>query len=309
MGQPWGLSGPQFLGIYASGMAAMVLLPVAFWRVIRYVPGYRIARELDPYQVGYLAGGPQRVAEVIIVEHVESVALRVDSKGRLSEADPAARRGPYAAAVAGLPDGLRTAAARNLIESHPSIGCVARDLRAEGLMIPRRRIAALRLITATGIAALLATGIARFAEAAQNSQTTGFLVLLFVLSIVTGFVLFISLLVSPPRTTRLGAAYLRHLRAAHKAGRLVASEQASGVAVGSRDYLPVTANAGETALLGVALQGFSGMQDQMLRGALLAGLRSSSGSGGSSCAGCGSQVSGGHGCGSHGCGGHGCGGI
>ena len=336
MGHPWGLSDADFLGIYGAGIAAMVLLPVAFWGVIRHAPDRRRARQLDPYRTGYLAGGPQRLAEVIIAAHVESGALRVDSKGRLSKAGPAVASWPYAAV--GLPDGLSTAAARKWIKSDPSTANIARSLQAQGLLIPESRVAALRLTTVAGLAVLLAAGVVLLAEAA-----TGYLVLLFVLSIVIGFAVYIFLLDSPPRVTRLGAAYLRQLRAVHKARGLVASESVSGAAVGSRNHLPVAADASGAALSGVALLGFSGMRDETLRSALIAGLSSSKQSSGSSSKrsssssskrssassskpsssssskrssgssytssgadGGGSSGGGGHGCGGHGCGGHGC---
>jgi hypothetical protein len=41
------------------------------------------------YQVGYLAGGARRAAEVVIGELTASVALRVDSSGQVSQAAPA----------------------------------------------------------------------------------------------------------------------------------------------------------------------------------------------------------------------------
>jgi uncharacterized protein (TIGR04222 family) len=314
MGQPWGLSDSQFLGIYAAGTAAMVLLPVAFWGVIRYVPGRPLfTSELDPYQVGCLAYGPRGVADVIIAESVLSGALRVDSAGRLSEVSPAAMSGPYAAAVAGLPNGLSTASARWRVKSDPGITDVVRGLQAKGLMISKPRIITLRLIAAAGIVAVLAIGIARMTVTAPDTHANGFIVLLFCLGFGIGLVPFGFLLTHPPRITRPGAAYLRQLRAAHKAGGVVKSRSNSGVAFGFPDYPPVTAGTDRAALLDVALLGLSGIQDEKLRSALLAGLSSPSRSSGSSSSGCGTDGSGshgggGHGCG-HGCGGHGCGGI
>jgi uncharacterized protein (TIGR04222 family) len=312
MGYPWGLSDADFLGIYAAGIAAMLLLPVAFWGVIRHAPHRGRARQLDPYRMAYLVGGPERLAEMIIVAHVESGTLRVDSKGRLSKTGAAVTSGPYAAAVAELPNGVNTAGARKRIQADPGMENVARSLQSQGLMIPKSQVAAFRRTSAVGIAVVLPTGLVLLAAAA-----TVYLGLLFTLNIVIGFWVSAFALISPPRVTGLGAAYLRQLRAAHKARGLFAAAPASGAAVGSRSYLPVTADADEGALSGVALLGFSGMQDRTLRRALLAGLSSSSGSlnrySSSSSTGCGADGGGGHSCGGHGCGhgcgGHGCGGI
>ncbi len=44
---------------------------------------------LDAYEVGYLAGGAQRAAEVVIGELTASDALRVDRAGQISQAGPA----------------------------------------------------------------------------------------------------------------------------------------------------------------------------------------------------------------------------
>ena len=48
MGEPWGLSGPQFLGVYVGGLALVLVTPALVRQVIRGVPGYRPARDLDP---------------------------------------------------------------------------------------------------------------------------------------------------------------------------------------------------------------------------------------------------------------------
>jgi uncharacterized protein (TIGR04222 family) len=62
-------------------------------QVIRGVPGYRPTRDLDPYEVAYLGGGPQRAAEVIIAEQVDRGAVRVDSSGRLFQTGQGAPTG------------------------------------------------------------------------------------------------------------------------------------------------------------------------------------------------------------------------
>ena len=119
MGQPWGLSGPQFLGIYAAAIVAVIIIVLLFRRAMRRVPGASPARELSPYEVGYLSGGPRRAAEVIIAELAGTGALRVDSRGRLSEAGAGLRSGPFAGSVDrawpdGMPPGgVRTARVRD----------------------------------------------------------------------------------------------------------------------------------------------------------------------------------------------------
>lgn len=109
MGQPWGLSGPQFLGVYAAGIGLTIVIPLIIRQVIRGLPGRRIRCELDPYEVGYLVGGPRRAAEVVIAEGVDCGALRVDSSGRVTRAYQAVATGPHAGVLDRVTqDGLST---------------------------------------------------------------------------------------------------------------------------------------------------------------------------------------------------------
>jgi uncharacterized protein (TIGR04222 family) len=71
-GQPWGLTGPQFLGLYAAGIGLTVAIPVVVRHAIRYMPGRKPSRELDLVELGCLAGGPRRAAEVVIADMVAS---------------------------------------------------------------------------------------------------------------------------------------------------------------------------------------------------------------------------------------------
>jgi uncharacterized protein (TIGR04222 family) len=291
MSQPWGLSGPQFLGVYAAGIGLTVAIPLIFRQVIRRVPGREMTRQLDPYEVGYLVGGPRRVAEMIVAGQVDSGALRVDSAGKLSETDRSARTGPYADSLdritpAGMPDGLRTSAIREKLKSDPAIAGICRGLRADEFIVSSGRITVLRLVTAVPMVALLITGILRMIEGASNHRPVGFLFMLILLSLFADIALIALILLVPPSSTA-GAAYLKRLRETRESSRSLVAPGAA-----------VTMLAGEAVLLGVALEGFGGVQDEATRAALLAGIPSSSGGGGGGCGG---------GCGGGGCGG-GCGG-
>ena len=299
MGQPWGLSGPQFLGVYAAGIGLTIVIPFITRQVIRGLPGRRTRRELDPYEVGYLVGGPRRAAEVVIAEGVDCGTLRVDSSGKVTKAYQAVATGPHAGALDRVTlDGVSTHALAAMLKSDPSIARIGPDLSADRLIISRGRMRALRLISAVLIVALLVTGILRMIEGSHNHRPIGNLTVLFVLSIITGFLVLMSTM-GRSTTTRKGAAYLRRLRKAHAAGLSLPSSLAfSGAPVSA---LNAAAIGGGAVLLGIALSGFSAVPDEEMRRALLAGMPSTSG-GGSSCSG-----GGGGGCGG-GCGGGGCGG-
>lgn len=90
MSQPWGLSGPEFLGFYALGMAVAVAVPGCIRMLITRVPSRGRDRTLDDDELGYLANGRGRAAEVFIIRLLESGAVRVPP----GKAEPAAEEIP-----------------------------------------------------------------------------------------------------------------------------------------------------------------------------------------------------------------------
>jgi uncharacterized protein (TIGR04222 family) len=236
---------------------------------------------------------------VVIAEGVDCGALRVDSTGKVTKAYQAVPTGPHAGALDRVTlDGVSTHALAAMLKSDPSIARIGPDLSADGLVISRGRMRALRLISALLIVALLVTGILRLIEGSHNHRPIGNLTTLFVLSIIVGFFVLLST-VGRSATTRKGAAHLRRLRKAHARGLDLPSSLAfSGAPVSALNAAPI---GGGAVLLGIALSGFSAVPDEEMRRALLAGMPSTSGgsSGGSG---------GGGGCGGGGCGGGGCGG-
>ena len=292
MEQPWGLSGPEFLGVYGAGMAVMIVVPLLVRQLVRGSPGggrqVLAGLELDAYQAGYLAGGARRAAQVIVAEWTESGALRVNSEGRISVTDrvlagtsPAVAR--YGVRLDGVPDGARTDSVLKAMARDAGVASIGRGLRKTGLAVTETRVRVLRLVTVALVVILLGTGIARFIEAAHNHRPAGTLTGLFIFSVVIGLILIVSTW-SPPVATTAGARYLRELRPRTAAGPQPA----------------FTDPGGETVLFGVALLGFAALSDSELRAALQAGIATSSSSGGSSCS---SGSSCGGGCGGGGCGG------
>jgi uncharacterized protein (TIGR04222 family) len=280
MNQPWGLSGPQFLWIYGAGMAAFFAAPVLVALLARThraassqvpVPG------LDPYEAGYLAGGAKRAAEVVIGELASSAALRADSTGRISRADPArlakwSARCRHGIAAGDLPDGLRAQKVRQRLAKDPGVVAIGMRLRSGRLLIARSwGIAAQVTISALWLALIIA-GDLRLAEGTRNHRPTQVLGILFAFTILLGFASFGRLKRLTLVPTGAGAGYLEQLPGMTGAG-------------------------GEAALFGIALAGLAAVPDPALRAALLAGLPSS-GAGSGGCGG-----GGGGGCGGGGCGG------
>ena len=301
MGQPWGLSGPQFLGIYAAAIGAVIIIVLLFRRAMRTVPGAFPARELSPYEVGYLSGGPRRAAEVIIAELAATGALRVDSRGRISETGRGVRSGRFADSFSRVwprgmrPGGERTARVRDQLSADPRVRKIDADLRARSLLISRARLSRLRMVAAAVIAVLLLVGIARIIEGASSHRPVSYLVMLVIGAAIVGVAL-LRAACGGNQPTSLGARYL--------ISRPWSAPQGSvGIAGGYGGSLPPEIAAGRAAMFGVALAGFSAVEDPGLRTALIAGMPTSGGSSSSS-----SSCGGSSGCGGGGCGGGGCGG-
>jgi uncharacterized protein (TIGR04222 family) len=211
MGQPWGLSGPQFLVVYAVGFGVVVLITAVVWQFMRGLPSRRPVRQLDHYEIAFLAGGKQRVAEVVIAELIDRGALRVDGRGRLYLADPSALSGPFVTSLGIIPpDGVTTHTARNRVSGAPGIKQIAVRLRADGLIIPAGRLMAMRWLVAVLMLALLATGIARMIEGHANHRPINDLGAEFVGSILLGLWLF-SFTFKNSNLTRYGHWHLRKL--------------------------------------------------------------------------------------------------
>jgi uncharacterized protein (TIGR04222 family) len=315
MNQPWGLSGPQFLGVYAAGLAAVFVIALLTRQLVRRLPagpGPAAAGDLNLYQAAYLAGGPHRAAQVMVAELTQAGALRVSSAGNIMLADAGLAAASPPAALYGvridrLPSGTQTKSVLRALARDPGVTGIGHQLAGAGLTVGKGRRRAARAVTGLAAIALFVTAIARFMEAAANHRPAGNLGGLFVLSLIV--CLFLVLATAPPslRTPR-GARCLRQLQRDNRDADSV-PVTAPGWAVGAPYYQDQGPNGfgppgfgppgvAGTALLGVALLGFSAVADTQLRDALLAGMPSSS-SGGSD--------GGGSSCGGGGCGG-GCGG-
>jgi uncharacterized protein (TIGR04222 family) len=220
MNQPWGLTGPQFLGIYGAGMAAFVAAPWLFVLLARTfgTASPRVpAPVLDAYEVGYLAGGAQRAAEVVIGELTASGALRVNSAGQISQADPAQLAAwsamcAHGIAAQAIPDGLSTQKARRRLAKDPGIVAIGVRLRADRLLIARSWVMAARVTALALLLALMVAGALRMAEGAHNHRPIGDLERLYLLTVLLGIYSLRWLKRLQWMRTRAGAGYLKQLR-------------------------------------------------------------------------------------------------
>jgi uncharacterized protein (TIGR04222 family) len=255
----------QFVVAFAVVFALAIAIPASVRWLIRGAPAGLAVPELSPYEAGYLAGGRQRVAEVLIVFLIGSGTLRVEYDGDLNAADWTG--GPQAGLLreiltAGTPGGMSAFEACRRLRSRPTIAMTARDARRRQLVVSASRLAAFRLVTAAAVVALLVAGIAGITGVDLHNGPTWLATLLFLVTATTDLVLLGNL--RRPVVTRFGASNLKRLRGALPAGRLAPSRSAGWDAPTGLDG---------TALLQVALWGFRAVPDAATREALLAGMR------------------------------------
>ncbi len=219
MNQPWGLSGPQFLWIYGAGLAAFLVTPwllALFARIFSTAPPGVPVPELDAYEVGYLAGGAHRAAEVVIGELAASGALRVDSAGEISQADLAqlaawSATSAHGIAAQAIPDGLRAQKVRDQLAEDPGVVAIGVRLRAERLLIARSWVIAAQVTVPALWLALMIAGAVRMAEGSHNHRPTGDLGQLYFLTILLGIASIGRVRQLHWAQTRAGAGYLKQL--------------------------------------------------------------------------------------------------
>ncbi len=298
MDEPWGLTGPQFLGVYAGALLISLVLAQAVRVLLRRGPARKSGR-MDVYTLAAVTGGARRVADTAVHALIESGHLRVGRNHTITvcDGDPGeAVQREVLACLSPLRNTTMDAVRKIAVARDPVRRIVAGAVEQGLLLDPRRRrSAALAVLLPL---AVFAVGIARLVDGIRLGRPVGLLVLFLILTVPVIVVLAIR---TPRRTW---------------AGRKVVNEAERRDGSGRRDYAALDSNGARvpSVVLGVATLGIAGVSDAALRSALYGSVAASTGSGagsgyaGSGCGTAGSCGSGG-GCGSScGGGGGGCGG-
>lgn len=290
MNQPWGLSGPQFLGVYAAALAVSVLLAVVVRALLRGA-GRAPSQPVDVYSAAALAGGANRVVDTAVVALIEGGHLRADRSRKLTPCGGRPDEPLQRAVLAAF--GQRKSATLREVRSFagrtPEVRAVCDALVADGLLVPPRRRNQARLVALFPVA-VMAVGVVRAVNGAQLHRPISLLVVFIVLSAPVALVL-LGLDLS---RTRAGQRALATTRERYSG----AVGDAVGDSVGTS--YPTTGALVPAAVLAVAALGATGIADQDLRSALYGSTSvSSGGDGGSSGSSCGgsSSCGGGGGCG------------
>jgi uncharacterized protein (TIGR04222 family) len=142
----WGLTGPQFLGVYLVTYLLALALMYGFRAVLSH--GEADAENprplLDPYETAYLAGGPRRVVSTSIAQMALNDRLLVGRGGTLTA--------PWGTALGGGIDGAVAAAAASTsqkralrrLRKHPDVMAIGDRLRARGLLLDSASTSVLR---------------------------------------------------------------------------------------------------------------------------------------------------------------------
>ncbi|RZQ61368.1 TIGR04222 domain-containing membrane protein [Amycolatopsis suaedae] len=187
-GNPWGLSGPEFLWIYAG----LLILPALAGAIA--VRRLRSANRQPPdhlpvYHLAYLTGGPWRTAETAIAALLESEHLRIDSSSRLYKTGTRRPTDPIERAVFDTVGSASSRTVASVVDAAMYTGSMTQlrvELENAGLLASetgRRRI--WRFVTAA-YGAVLVLGIVRAVAGTSAGYPIGYLVLMMVAVVVAG---------------------------------------------------------------------------------------------------------------------------
>lgn len=285
--QPWGLSGPEFTGLYVVGFVVSLVI-VFGGRALLSRQDFRTSNTnvplVDVYQAAFLAGGPRRVVDTAIVTLALHEQVLVARGGRITAVTGAAVSGPIESAVYQElhPAESRPALHRRL-RDHPAVTSIGDHLRAQGLLLNDSRQLLWRLVVLAPVAVGL-IGVARAVNGAYLHRPIGNLVALLVMTAAVIFFLLRIGFSAQQRPSPRGREAVRRVRQECRECR----GAATGVLRGAT---------WEPQVVGVAVLGFTGLTDPDLRAALFSPTGNNwGGDSGGAGAGCGGGGGGG-GCG------------
>ncbi|MEV4221774.1 TIGR04222 domain-containing membrane protein [Nonomuraea sp. NPDC049725] len=190
-------------------------------------------RDLTPYELAYLAGGPKRVVNTAIAVLVRSERLRVSRGGQLHRLTGSSRpKEPVERAVLDAvraqPTGLPAASVRHQVGNGPAVDGVRHQLVRYGLLVPdgshataRRLLRRLKALSVVSLV-LAVAGLAVFL-AVPHTLVVGFGAAALAVAGVTGLIAHRRRRALADQLTDAAHEHLRLARSAHPAGVLAAS--------------------------------------------------------------------------------------
>ncbi|GAA2781177.1 TIGR04222 domain-containing membrane protein [Crossiella cryophila] len=291
MHNTWGLTGPEFIGLYV--LALIITVAVAIRRRLaarKLPPGHPNLPLLSADEMAYLAGGTRRLVETALARLVAGDMLRVSrgtpptATGKPAESTMDAR---VLAEVRDRRTRVGVEGAVRVLEQSPELHEMRQRLTRGHLLVAPERSRACRLAAAMVFLPIGLIGALRLSDGASGGKPIAILIVLLALTTVLALVI---TLVPGPRATTLGQRTLYNARSG------AYRRKAAGVTAGG--FV-----AADVVLL-VALSGMSSHPDSTVASGLATDGGGGGGGGGGGCSGGGGGCGGGGGGG----GGGGCGG-
>ena len=302
------LTGPEFLTWYLQwfALAASAFLLLR-WMLRRAASAHAPPnRELDPYSIAWLKGGPKAVVRAALASLYQRKLVHLRESVVVWRAPEPATELPEIEATVFHGTRLGFGIAELKLVVADDCDEIEARLAREGLAVSRGQKAALRLIPTLGMAVCFATGVAKLMVGITRGRPVGLLVLLLLLS-AAALVCAVSFI---PRATVAGERLLRGMSERHAALRTTmwssAAEQLAPNDVATAVGLWGAAALSVPMFASVFEPRKAFARDDETNGG--GGASCGHSSGGHSCGGGGGDSGGGGGCGGGGCGGCGGGG-
>jgi uncharacterized protein (TIGR04222 family) len=155
---PYDMTGPDFLGLYASLLAAAIVSGFLIPLLCR--PAGRSQRVTDPDQLAFLAGGARRVRESVVADLLASRRLMMRGRNRFQPV-PGARTGSgLGERILALHWPIRWRDIRLALEA--AIGTLVQRLIAAGLLMNREELIRTRFLAILPYLLLFAFGAGKW---------------------------------------------------------------------------------------------------------------------------------------------------
>lgn len=201
---PFNLSGPEFLTLYAFGFAAAIFAGMALPAWLRPEGRDQALRDVDA--LAYLAGGARRFTDAVLARLLARGALAVEKRELVARA-PDAGESAAERTVLRLPKPISVHSAESALASEAEP--VERRLVAAGLLIDAAAARRLRWRQTAPYLALLGFGAIKWVVGVWRDRPVGFLTALLLLTAVLAVVRWHNV----DRRTRAGERLLRHEQA------------------------------------------------------------------------------------------------
>jgi uncharacterized protein (TIGR04222 family) len=227
---PWGLSGPQFLWLYAIGLVVGVVVAIRARRRVRTPRLADPPPRLSPEELGFLAGGPGHAVQIVVARLYEAGLVRVSRGGEVSRNSSVASTGnPFDDAVLAQLKKPRTVPALARKQGvQQVITKLGESLVRSGMLVAPARALRARRRAMLVLYAVFAVGIVRWVNGIAENLPVGYLTGLLVLTLVIVSLLNIRAFSKPKARTVHGDRAVAAVRAQGSAAHHLEQMAVSG---------------------------------------------------------------------------------